>query len=735
MHITHNAYALKKQYEEVLLNEVDKIKKDNIVSNESKWASLKKLDEDTNWKERTEVITKNDHKDYMSYATEMLYDIVEKAATVAEEANDSFHTPMKSPATSFKVSSLHADVITGSPSSMIKKSAKTKNIVDQYISNPPNLFSEFKSDADSMIVKTGISETLNNENNHPCITQKNNTNTSIDFSLSTNSPGKIKDPFTSTKCLENTPDKVKDPFTSNKCLENTQDKVKDPFTLTKCLENSPVKVENPFTSTKCLENTPVSMESTLVKTESTVESQSNNDSKYNVGKAKHNKKLSNTAQEFTYNGDIESKCNESNKFKTPEKTKKSKAFDFCVNSSNFNVLSGSPSSLIKKSERTKNIIQNNVTNPLDFEEFRNGAELLNEGFEFDLDFLANKGETGMSRDLRKESLYVKFDPFVSDSPRRRTNIGRPSDIIDFSDNRKSMIKQRVISLNNDLSAETKPEIQTESRCLLDMNSYEDVDVTVVDGNDTVIGRQPENSSAFKDGDQLIEISTFSQTQLTQAVEKAREPLLEKIKQLEEMNENLKTEHGFEMQKVKDEHKNVSTKDKNKFLAIEKKLQQVENNLKKDIQISNEHIKMKSSYETKFKKYQEQNEHLKSALAKSEDNHFSLYQRSKSMQDQLNKYKKNESLYKDSFKKCSEKNANLVVQFNEMKNSLESQLPQNSEQSKKRTKAYESQNNAYKIKIRSLESKAKSAETALEQKTKECQELNQLCEEMFAQQNS
>ena len=37
-------------------------------------------------------------------------------------------------------------------------------------------------------------------------------------------------------------------------------------------------------------------------------------------------------------------------------------------------------------------------------------------------------------------------------------------------------------------------------------------------------------------------------------------------------------------------------------------------------------------------YQEQNEHLKSALAKSEDNHFSLYQRSKSMQDQLNKYK-------------------------------------------------------------------------------------------------
>ena len=46
---------MKKQYEEVLLNEVDKIKKDNIVSNESKWASLKKLDEDTNWKERTEV--------------------------------------------------------------------------------------------------------------------------------------------------------------------------------------------------------------------------------------------------------------------------------------------------------------------------------------------------------------------------------------------------------------------------------------------------------------------------------------------------------------------------------------------------------------------------------------------------------------------------------------------------------------------------------------------------------
>ena len=80
-----------------------------------------------------------------------------------------------------------------------------------------------------------------------------------------------------------------------------------------------------------------------------------------------------------------------------------------------------------------------------------------------------------SRDLRKESLYVKFDPFVSDSPRRRTNIGRPSDIIDFSDNRKSMIKQRLISLNSDLSAETKPEIQPEPRCLLDMNSFEDVD--------------------------------------------------------------------------------------------------------------------------------------------------------------------------------------------------------------------------------------------------------------------
>ena len=58
---------------------------------------------------------------------------------------------------------------------------------------------------------------------------------------------------------------------------------------------------------------------------------------------------------------------------------------------------------------------------------------------------------------------------------------------------------------------------------------------------------------------------------------------------------------FQIQKVKDEHKNVSKKEKNKFLAIEKKLQHFENNLKRDIQISNEHIKMKSSYETKFKK--------------------------------------------------------------------------------------------------------------------------------------
>jgi len=434
---------------------------------------------------------------------------------------------------------------------------------------------------------------------------------------------------------------------------------------------------------------------------------------------------------------IEKKCDGSNSFKTPERTKKSKAFDFCVNSTNFKVLSGSPSSLIKKSDRTKNIVQNNVTNPLDFEEFRNGAELLNEGFEFDLDFLANKGETVMSRDLRKESLYVKFDPFVSDSPRRRTNVGRPSDIIDFSDNRKS-IKQRLMTLNNDLLVDKTPVKTTEQRCLLDMNSSEEVDVTEMDGNATVIGCDATvvgNNSVLKDGDQLIEISTFSQTQLNQAIENACHPLLEKIKQLEQMNENLKMEHGSEIQKIKEEHLKSSKLEKNKFLLIEKKVQQVENILKRDIQISNEHTKMKSTYESKFKKYQEHNEHLKSALAKSEDNHFSLYQRSKSMQEQLNKFKKNESLYKESFNKCSEKNAKLVVQFNEMKSSLESQLSQNSDQTKKRVKALESQNNAYKIKIRSLESKAKSAETALEQKTKECQELNQLCEEMFAQQNS
>merc|ERR1711931_392508 len=228
-------------------------------------------------------------------------------------------------------------------------------------------------------------------------------------------------------------------------------------------------------------------------------------------------------------------------------------------------------------------------------EFRNGAELLNEGFEFDLDFLAGKGDTVTSRDLRKESLYVKFDPFVSDSPRRRTNVGRPSDIIDFSDNREN-IKQRLVSLNNDLLVDKTPVRTTKECCLLDMNSSE-VDVTEMDGDATVIG----NNSVLKDGDQLIEISTFSQTQLN-----------------------------------------------------------------RDIEISNEHTKMKSTYESKFKKYQEHNEHLKSALAKSEDNHFSLYQRSKSMQEQLNKFKKNESLYKESFNKCSEKNAKLVVQFNEMK---------------------------------------------------------------------
>ena len=79
-----------------------------------------------------------------------------------------------------------------------------------------------------------------------------------------------------------------------------------------------------------------------------------------------------------------------------------------------------------------------------------------------------------SRDLRKESLYVKFDPFVSDSPRRRTNVGRPSDIIDFSDNRKS-IKQRLMTLNNDLLVDKTPVKTTEQRCLLDMNSSEEVD--------------------------------------------------------------------------------------------------------------------------------------------------------------------------------------------------------------------------------------------------------------------
>ena len=50
----------------------------------------------------------------------------------------------------------------------------------------------------------------------------------------------------------------------------------------------------------------------------------------------------------------------------------------------------------------------------------------------------------------------------------------------------------------------------------------------MDGNDTVIGPKPENNSNVKDCDLLLEIPTFSQTQLNQEVEKAREPLLEKV---------------------------------------------------------------------------------------------------------------------------------------------------------------------------------------------------------------
>ena len=53
----------------------------------------------------------------------------------------------------------------------------------------------------------------------------------------------------------------------------------------------------------------------------------------------------------------------------------------------------------------------------------------------------------------------------------------------------------------------------------------------MDGNATVIGCDATvvgNNSVLKDGDQLIEISTFSQTQLNQAIENACHPLLEKV---------------------------------------------------------------------------------------------------------------------------------------------------------------------------------------------------------------
>ncbi|NXA66052.1 TACC3 protein, partial [Mohoua ochrocephala] len=340
--------------------------------------------------------------------------------------------------------------------------------------------------------------------------------------------------------------------------------------------------------------------------------------------------------------------------------------------------------------------------------FRPSSEVLGMG----IDYLEQFGSSSFKESaLRKQSLYLKFDPLLRDSPRKPM-----CGTVESSESIVTAPPQPgpAADLTKLLEEAGKPLVSLESEekpkglDLLGTFTTSDTGPLIPDSLSSDVPPVPFAASTNAAVDAIIDVLKYSQKDMDAAVELVKREVQEKELEIQEWNKKYNKLH-------------MEYKEMGKIVAeFEQTITQIMEDAQKQKEVSRKEIQ----------RLMEEKQQAISDLNSMEKSFSELFKRLEKQKDALEGYHRNEEV----LKKCAEDYLARIKKeeqrYQALKAHAEEKLQQaNEEIAQVRSKA-KSETAALQATLRKEQMRIQSLERSLEQKTKENDELTKICDDLI-----
>ncbi|NP_001081964.1 transforming acidic coiled-coil-containing protein 3 [Xenopus laevis] len=338
-------------------------------------------------------------------------------------------------------------------------------------------------------------------------------------------------------------------------------------------------------------------------------------------------------------------------------------------------------------------------------DFKPASEIFSEGFRqpVEIDYLENFGTNSFKESvLRKQSLYLKFDPLLRESPKKSAagiNL-LPSVPLKCSSDLFGAIPEANFPLIPSIENEEKPK----GLDLLGTFTVADTALLIVDAPSSVAVPNPFLSTS----DAIVEMLKYSQKDMDAAIEAVRLEVQEK---------------DLEVLEWKTKHEKLYLE----YVEMGKIIAEFEGTI---TQILEDSQRQKETAKLELNKVLQEKQQVQVDLNSMETSFSELFKRLEKQKEALEGYRKNE----EALKKCVEDYLVRIKKeeqrYQALKAHAEEKLNRaNEEIAHVRSKA-KSEATALQATLRKEQMKIQSLERSLEQKSKENDELTKICDDFI-----
>ncbi|XP_049742534.1 transforming acidic coiled-coil-containing protein 3 isoform X1 [Elephas maximus indicus] len=326
------------------------------------------------------------------------------------------------------------------------------------------------------------------------------------------------------------------------------------------------------------------------------------------------------------------------------------------------------------------------------ESFRDPAEVLGTGAE--VDYLEQFGASSFKESaLRKQSLYLKFDPLLKDSPNRLVPVATQTS----REAAQAAAGPAPLSLSTQAAGAPSSGSLSEAR-LVEFDFLGSLDVPVPSPPACVLGP---GGPPLQVGP-IVDVLRYSQQDLDAAVKTLQMENLELKSRCEELYAK-----NQEMGKIMDEFEGIAR------------------------QVTEEAKKEKELAEAKIQKVLKERDQLTTDLNSMEKSFSDLFKRLEKQKEVIEGYHKNE----ESLKKCVEDYILRIEKESQRYQALKAHAEEkltlaNEEITQVRSKA-QAEALAFQASLRKEQMRVHSLEKTIEQKTKENEELTRICDDLIS----